>query len=172
MNERPDAEQISTLKLWQLDDAIHDALIMREEEEDFDESHIESLNLAFDKKVSACAAASENLKEEINLLQEVKRKATARIESLTTNNDGLKEYVKSCLESQGMTKAGSGHLRVRIQNNPMSVEIADEDVRNLPSAFKKVTIEARKAEIIRHIKSSGEIPHGVKPVYGSHVRVY
>ena len=172
MNERPDTERISTLKLWQIDDAIHDALVMREDEEEFDESYIEALELAFESKVSGCAAVSESLKEEIKTLQEIKRKVTARIESLTKNNEGLKEYIKSCLKSQGMTHAGSGMLRVRIQNNPMSVAIADENVPNLPSAFQKVTIEARKADIIRHVKETGEIPEGVEIVYGDHVRVY
>ena len=164
------AEQISSFQLWKIEAHIREALIMREGDEEFDESHIDELNLAFDEKVDKCAAASENLKEEIRILTEKKAELDKRIKALKKNNDGLKNYIKSCMEGAGKTHAGTGHLRVRIQRSPLSVEVLDMD--DLAEEFIKVIKEPRKQLLVKHIKETGEIPDGVEPIHSTHLRVY
>ena len=169
--ERPTTEQISTFQLWKLEAHITDALIMREGEAEFDESYLEELELAFDDKVDACAKVSENMKAEINILEEQIQEMRARVRTLKRNREGLLGYVKSIMEKLGLTKAGTGTLRVRIQKSPVSVEVRDPVL--LPKQFRKITIDAKKSDILRHIRSTGEIPEGVVVFSNNtHLRVY
>ena len=175
--QRPDTDQISSLKLWQIEREIENAMLFREGEEGLSEedegqlsAYIEDLDLAFDKKIQSCASVSENLKEEIEVLTQTRNKLDSRIKALKNNRSWIMGYMKSALEFLGMTHAGRIPLRVRIQNNPLSVDV--HDVELLPKKFQKVTIEPRKADIIKQIKSTGEVPKGCEPVHGSHIRVY
>ena len=177
MQSRPDTPQHSTLKLFEIENRISDALLFREGEEDLTEeqedelsAEIEQLDLAFDRKIESCAAVTENLKHEIVALEEVRDSFNARIKSLKKNRSWLMRYMKIVLQKLRITHAGTGKLRVRIQKNPLSVEVPDVD--KIPEEFWKVKIEPNKEAIIRHVKNTGENPEGVIPVYGSHLRVY
>ena len=52
-----------------------------------------------------------------------------------------------------------GIHRCSVVKSPMSVEISDPKV--LPAEFQRVKIEARTADIIKHIKETGEVFDGV-----------
>ena len=175
--QRPDTESISTLKLWQIEREIENAMLFREGEEDLSEedelqlsAYIEDLDLAFEDKIQSCASVSENLKGEIEVLTQTRNKLDVRIKALNKNRSWLMGYMKRALELIGMTHAGRIPLRVRIQNNPLSVDV--HDIELLPKKFQKVIIEPRKADIIKQIKTTGEVPKGCEPVRQTHLRVY
>ena len=103
--QRPDTESISTLKLWQIEREIENAMLFREGEEDLSEedelqlsAYIEDLDLAFEDKIQSCASVSENLKGEIEVLTQTRNKLDVRIKALNKNRSWLMGYMKSTLE--------------------------------------------------------------------------
>ena len=66
----------------------------------------------------------------------------------------------------------AGIFKVRMQNSPMTVDVTEES--KVPNEFKEemVTVRIDKKAIVKHIKSTGEIPDGVFPVQGKHIRIY
>ena len=82
----------------------------------------------------------------------------------------LKGYVRGELMSLDRKKIQVGIHRCSVVKSPMSVEISDPKV--LPAEFQRVKIEARTADIIKHIKETGEVFDGVVVVDDAyHLRV-
>ena len=73
----------------------------------------------------------------------------------------FKQYVKECMDKNGITKIDTGLGSLTIAKNPTSVEIINED--EVPSEYKTevVTVKIDKTKIKNNFKETGEIPSGV-----------
>ena len=73
----------------------------------------------------------------------------------------FKEYVKDCMEQNGIMKVETSIGSMTIAKNPISVEIENED--EIPSEFKQeiVTVKIDKTAIKNNFKETGEIVNGV-----------
>lgn len=73
----------------------------------------------------------------------------------------FKQYVKECMENNGITKIETELGTLSIVKSPASVEIINED--EVPSEFKQeiVTVKIDKTKIKNNFKETGEIPAGV-----------
>lgn len=164
------------IELYEIRGEIEATLFMREEET-FDSSKFEELNLPFDEKVDSCAAVMKNLKAQATeleakceILQEEIRALRKKKQALENNRKGIAEYVKSLMESLGVKKAGNILHRVTIAQSPLTVEVNIEKLD--PKWIKKrVSTYPDKRGIIDHIKETGEIPNGVKSIQNTHIRV-
>ena len=144
--------------LYQLRQEIEDCLTL-EADEEFDLDELDMLILSFEEKVESCLAyiknlqaAGEGLAAEIKRLQDQKR-------AVVNNMARLKGYVRGELMSLDRKKIRVGVHRCSVVKAPMSVEVSDPKV--LPAEFQRVKIEARTADIIKHIKETGEVFNGV-----------
>ena len=172
----PDSHTTKPMKLYEVHDEIEATLFMPEEET-FDSSRFEELNLSFDEKVDSCAAVMKNLKAQAaeldaqcEILYEEIRELRQKKQALENNRKGLAEYVKRLMESLGLKKAGNMLHRVTIAQSPLTVEV---DIEKLDPKWIKehVSTYPDKRGIIDHIKETGEIPDGVKPIQNTHLRV-
>ena len=76
--------------------------------------------------------------------------------------DNFKQYVKECMEQNGIKKIETGLGTVSIAKNLISVEIENEEED--PNEFKTIitTTKIDKTKIKDNFKETGEIPDGVK----------
>ena len=163
-------------KLYDVPAEIDEALFIPEDE-DYDSSQFESLNLTFDEKIHNCAAYIKNIRAQqkaldahIEILQEEIRGLQGKREELENNRKGVAQYIKGFLESLGLEKAGNSIHRVRIARSPLTVEV---DMEKLEPKWIKRTenVYADKRGIIEHIKKTDETPRGVRRVENTHLRV-
>ena len=172
----PSSQAIKPIKLYKISNEIEETLFVPEEET-FDSSQFEKLNLSFDEKIDSCAAVMKNLKAQAaeldaqcEILQEEIRELRKKKQAIENNRKGLAEYVKGILESLGLKKAGNILHRVTIAKSPLTVEVNIEELD--PKWIKRyVSTYPDKRAIIDHIKETGEIPDGVQPIQNTHVRV-
>lgn len=92
---------------------------------------------------------------------EEKRIADLR-KSAENKLEKFKEYVKANMERLGLDKVETGIGTLSIRNNPISVEIIDED--KIPNEFKTIvqTVKTDKKAIADRFKETGELIEGVK----------
>ncbi|MDE0042448.1 MAG: RecQ family ATP-dependent DNA helicase, partial [Candidatus Poribacteria bacterium] len=163
-------------KLYDVPAEIEDALFIPEDE-DFDSSQFERLNLTFDEKIHNCSAYIKNIRVQqkalgahIQILQAEVRELQRKREELENNRKSVAQYIKSFLESLGLEKAGNSIHRVRIARSPLTVEV---DMEKLEPKWIKRTenMYADKRGIIEHIKKTDETPRGVRRVENTHLRV-
>ena len=172
----PSSQATKPIKLYKINNEIEETLFVPEEET-FDSSEFEALNLSFEEKIDSCAKVMKNLKAqaaELNakceILQEEIQELRKKKQAIENNRKGLVEYVKSIMESLGLKKAGNILHRVTIAQSPLTVEVNIEELD--PKWIKKhVSTYPDKRAIIDHIKETGEIPNGVKPIQNTHLRV-
>ena len=74
----------------------------------------------------------------------------------------FKDNVKTILEVNGIEKIETEVGKISVRQNPISVEIEDEN--KIPAEFKQLvqTIKVDKKRIIDYFKQTGEIIDGVK----------
>ncbi len=163
-------------KFYDVPAEIEEALFIPEDE-DFDSSQFERLNLTFDEKIHNCAAYIKNIRAQqkamdahIQILQEEIRGLQGKREELENNRKGIAQYIKGFLESFGLEKAGNSIHRVRIARSPLTVEV---NMEKLESTWIKRTenVYADKRGIIEYIKKTDETPTGVRRVENTHLRV-
>ena len=172
----PDPHTTKPIKLYEISNEI-EATLFVPEEETFDSSRFEELNLSFEEKIDSCAAVMKNLKTQAaeldakcEILQEEIRAFRKKKQALENNRKGLAEYVKNIMESLGLKKAGNMLHRVKIAQSPLTVEV---NIEELDSKWVKTRVSTYpdKRGIIDHIKETGETPNGVKPIQNTHLRV-
>lgn len=73
----------------------------------------------------------------------------------------FKQYVKECMENNGIIKVETELGNLAIAKNPISVEIVNED--EVPREYKieVTTVKIDKTKIKDNFKSTGEVPNGV-----------
>lgn len=141
------------------------ALMENEEISDEDKKKIEDeLVVLLQQKSQNIIGYTKNIELTINAMKEEEKRIAEDRKTLENKMARFKDYVKECMEKNGITKIETGLGTLSIAKSPASVEIVDED--KVPKEFKQeiVTVKIDKTKIKNNFKETGEIPAGVNIV--------
>ena len=127
-----------------------------------------SLQDAIEDKAENIAKIIKNLEADAKIIKEEEQRLAERRRSIENKVTRLKEYLQEQLEVAGLQKVKRPTITVAIQNNPPSVEIADEKL--IPSEFMIPQYKVDKKSILERLKN-GEMVPGAKLVQGRGVRI-
>ena len=100
----------------------------------------------------------KEIKAERQAVQNMRQALVTRERSLTNNLEFLMQTLHNVQSELGIKKVNIDGHRASLCQKPAGVNIVDETA--VADAFRKVTIEFRKADAIRHFKETGELPEG------------
>lgn len=138
------------------------ALMENEEISEEDKKKIEDeLEILLQQKSQNIIGYTKNIELTINAMKEEEKRIADNRKALENKMAKFKDYVKECMEKNGITKIETELGTLSIAKSPASVEIVNED--EVPSEFKQevVTVKIDKTKIKNNFKETGEIPAGV-----------
>lgn len=141
------------------------ALMENEEISEKDKKKIEDeLEILLQQKSQNIIGYTKNIELTINAMKEEEKRIADNRKALENKMAKFKDYVKECMEKNGITKIETELGTLSIAKSPASVEIVNED--EVPSEFKQevVTVKIDKTKIKNNFKETGEIPAGVNIV--------
>ena len=103
----------------------------------------------------------QNLQSSIDGIKNEEKRLKEARQYLENRQEKFEEYVLKCMENIGAKEIITDNGILKTRNNPLSVEIVDED--KIPSKYKKQVIETKidKIAIKEDFKNTGEIIDGV-----------
>ena len=152
---------MSNLSLYEITNAFP-ALMESEEITEEDKNKIQAeLTMLLQQKSQNIIGYVRNNELTIEAMKAEEKRISDIRKALENKNSKFKEYVKECMENNGITKIETGLGTLSIAKSPASVEIINEDA--IPSEFKQeiVTVKIDKTKIKNNFKETGEIPDGV-----------
>ena len=152
---------MNNLSLYQITSAFP-ALMESEEITEEDKNKIEAeLTMLLQEKSQNIIGYLRNNELTIEAMKAEEKRISDVRKALENRNSKFKEYVKECMENNGIAKIETGLGTLSIAKSPTSVEIINED--EVPNEFKQeiITIKIDKTKIKNHFKETGEIPTGV-----------
>ena len=152
---------MNNLSLYEITNAFP-ALMENDEMSVEDKTKVEEeLTILLQQKSQNIIGYARNTELMINAMKEEEKRLTNRRKLLENRLIKFKEYVKECMDKNGITKIDTELGSLTIAKNPASVEIVNED--EIPSEYKTevVTIKIDKTKIKNNFKETGEIPSGV-----------
>lgn len=152
---------MNNLSLYQITSAFP-ALMESEEITEEDKNKIEAeLTMLLQEKSQNIIGYLRNNELTIEAMKAEEKRISDVRKALENRNSKFKEYVKECMENNGITKIETGLGTISIAKSPVSVEIINEEA--IPSEFKQeiVTVKIDKMKIKENFKETGEIPDGV-----------
>lgn len=155
---------MSNLSLYEITNAFP-ALMESEEITEEDKNKIqEELTMLLQQKSQNIIGYTKNVELTINAMKEEEDRISSNRKTLENKLTRFKQYVKECMEINGITKIETGLGTLSIAKSPASVEIVNED--EVPSEFKQevVTTKIDKTAIKNHFKETGEIVAGTRIV--------
>ena len=105
---------------------------------------------------------TKNIELTIEAMKTEEKRISEQRKVLENKLDNFKQYVKECMEQNGIEKIETGLGTISIAKNPISIEIENEE--EVPDEFKTTitTTKIDKTKIKDNFKETGEIPDGVK----------
>ena len=152
---------MSNLSLYEITNAFP-SLMENEEITEEDKAKIkEELTLLLQQKSQNTIAYVRNMELTIEAMKSEEKRISEQRKLKENKLVKFKEYVKECMETNGITKIETGLGTMSIAKNPLSVEIINED--EVPGEYKTevVTVKIDKIKIKNNFKETGEIPAGV-----------
>ena len=155
---------MSNLSLYEITNAFP-ALMESEEITEEEKNKIEEeLTMLLQQKSQNIIGYTKNIELTINSMKEEEDRISSNRKTLENKLTKFKQYVKECMENNGITKIETGLGTLSVAKSPTSVEIINEE--EVPKEFKQeiVTVKIDKTKIKNNFKETGEIPAGVKIV--------
>lgn len=155
---------MGNLSLYEIANAFP-ALMESEEITEEDKNKIKTeLTMLLQQKSQNIIGYTKNIELTINAMKEEEDRMASNRKVLENKLARFKQYVKECMENNGITKIETGLGTLSIAKSPASVEIINEEA--IPSEFKQeiVTVKIDKTKIKNNFKETGEIPDGVNIV--------
>lgn len=152
---------MSNLSLYEITNAFP-VLMESEDITEEDKAKIkEELTMLLQQKSQNIIGYTKNIELTINAMKEEEDRIASNRKTLENKLTKFKQYVKECMENNGITKIETGLGTLSIAKSPASVEIINEEA--IPSEFKQeiVTMKIDKTKIKNNFKETGEIPDGV-----------
>lgn len=152
---------MESLSLYQITNAFP-ALMESEEITPEDKAKIEEeLTMLLQQKSQNIIGYTKNIELTINAMKEEEDRIASNRKTLENKLARFKQYVKECMENNGITKIETGLGTLSIAKSPVSVEIVNEEA--IPNNFKQeiITVKVDKTKIKENFKETGEIPDGV-----------
>ena len=152
---------MNSLSLYEITNAFP-SLMENEEITEEDKAKIkEELTLLLQQKSQNTIAYVRNMELTIEAMKSEEKRISEQRKLKENKLVKFKEYVKECMETNGITKIETGLGTMSIAKNPLSVEIINEDEVADEYKEKVVTIKINKTKIKNNFKETGEIPAGV-----------
>lgn len=155
---------MESLSLYQITNAFP-ALMESEEITPEDKAKIEEeLTMLLQQKSQNIIGYTKNIELTINAMKEEEDRIASNRKTLENKLTRFKQYVKECMENNGITKIETELGTLSIAKSPVSVEIVNEEA--IPNNFKQeiITVKIDKTKIKENFKETGEIPDGVNIV--------
>lgn len=155
---------MNNLSLYEITNAFP-ALMENEEMTEEDKNKVkEELTLLLQQKSQNIIGYARNIELTIEAMKNEEKRISEKRKMLENRVIKFKEYVKECMEKNGITKIETGLGNLTIAKNPISVEIVNEE--EIPSEYKTeiVAVKVDKTKIKNNFKETGEIPNGVNIV--------
>lgn len=152
---------MENLSLYQITNAFP-ALMESEEITPEDKAKIEEeLTMLLQQKSQNIIGYTKNIELTINAMKEEEDRIASNRKTLENKLTRFKQYVKECMENNGITKIETELGTLSIAKSPVSVEIVNEEA--IPNNFKQeiITVKIDKTKIKENFKETGEIPDGV-----------
>lgn len=152
---------MENLSLYQITNAFP-ALMESEEITPEDKAKIEEeLTILLQQKSQNIIGYTKNIELTINAMKEEEDRIASNRKTLENKLTRFKQYVKECMENNGITKIETELGTLSIAKSPVSVEIVNEEA--IPNNFKQeiITVKIDKTKIKENFKETGEIPDGV-----------
>jgi hypothetical protein len=131
---------------------------------------LESVQEPFEQKAENVIKFIKNIEGDIAAFKAEKLRLERKQKILQNRFDGLKRWLKDSLEINGIDKANAGMFKLRLQKNPASVNILDQD--KVPNEYiTKKEISFDKKGLLQDIQS-GNVIAGVEIAPESkHIRI-
>jgi len=131
---------------------------------------LEALQGEIEEKAENIAKLVKNLEADAKIIKEEEQRLAERRRAIEAKVERLKTYLQQQLEVAGLQKVKRPTITVAIQNNPPSVEIADEKL--IPSEFMiPQPAKIDKKAILERLKNGEEIPGcSIKQTKGVRIR--
>lgn len=153
---------MNSLSLYQITGMI--PVIMEQEEitPKLKEQLEKELTELLQQKSQNIIGYTKNIELTIEAMKTEEKRISEQRKVLENKLDNFKQYVKECMEQNGIKKIETGLGTISIAKNPISIEIENEE--EVPDEFKTVitTTKIDKTKIKDNFKETGEIPDGVK----------
>ncbi|MGZ5075287.1 MAG: siphovirus Gp157 family protein [Methylobacter sp.] len=119
---------------------------------------LEALGEELEDKAINVAKFFRNMEATANAIKIAEENMAKRRKALEHRVQWLKNYIKTNMESCGISDIECPHFKLSIQQNPAAVNILDEDA--IPEQFKEkvITWKIDKAAIKDAIKSGAVVP--------------
>ena len=141
------------MTIYEIDEEILKC-IDEETGEVIDEDRLNALNMERDKKVSNVACWIKDLKAENEAIKTEKQNLSRRQEVNEHKMESLKKWLAFALNGE---KFKDGRVSISYRKSE-SVQFDDTfRIENLPSEFRKVTVEPMKSEIKQAIKDGQNV---------------
>lgn len=115
---------------------------------------LESIEASIEVKVQNTIYIDRNLQGYSNALETEITRLEAKKRAVDNQIERLRNNLFNCLENAGLTEVKTDIASIKLQNNPVSVEIINEKI--IPSQYLTVIPESykpRKADIAKDLKS-------------------
>ena len=153
---------MNSLSLYQITSAF--PMLMEQEEitPELKEQLEKELTELLQQKSQNIIGYTKNIELTIEAMKTEEKRISEQRKALENKLDNFKQYVKECMEQNGINKIETGLGTISIAKNPISVEIENEE--EVPNEFKTVitTTKIDKTKIKDNFKETGEIPDGVR----------
>jgi Gp157 protein len=152
---------ISTLRLYEIAGTYLQALEDLAELEDLPAEAIadtlEALQGDFEHKAINVGAYIRTLEAEASAITEARKSLEQRQRSLIRHADRLRDYLKAQMERTGTGKIKNHYLTLRVQANPPSVVVEDEEL--VPDRYRhtETVTKILRAEISRALKAGEDV---------------
>lgn len=106
----------------------------------------------------------QNLQSNVDAIKNEEKRLKEVRQYLENRQGKFQEYVMKCMDKIGAKEIITESGIIRTRNNPLSVEIVDED--KVPNKYKKQVVETKidKNAIKSDFKATGEMLEGIKYV--------
>lgn len=122
----------------------------------------EELTVLLHEKSQNIIGYTKNIELTIDAMKTEEKRISEQRKVLENRLIKFKEYVKECMENNGITKIETSLGVLTVAKNPISVEIVNEE--EIPNEYKQEVVSTKidKKAISDNFKATGEIIPGVK----------
>lgn len=152
---------MNNLNLYEITNAF--PILMENEEisEENKKQIEEELTLLLQQKSQNIIGYIRNMELTAEAMKNEEKRISERRKQIENHVVRFKEYVKNCMENNGILKIETGLGILSTAKSPISVEIVNENI--IPNEYKTevVTTKVDKKKIADNFKATGELIEGV-----------
>lgn len=152
---------MNNLNLYEITNAFP-ALMENEEISDENKKQIEEeLTLLLQQKSQNIIGYIRNMELTAEAMKNEEKRISERRKQIENHVVRFKEYVKDCMENNGILKIETGLGTLSTAKSPISVEVVNESI--IPDEYKTeiITTKVDKKKIADNFKATGELIEGV-----------